>query len=63
MSFKQVDSSPSNVYYRFLILTIMIVRFVDRKDELSTLNMLFKSGKAHLVVVYGRRRVGCTPGL
>lgn len=38
----------------------MIVRFVDRKDELSTLNRLFKGGEAHLVVVYGRRRVGKT---
>lgn len=38
----------------------MIVTFVNRKDELSTLNTLFKSGKAHLVIVYGRRRVGKT---
>lgn len=38
----------------------MIVTFVNRKDELSTLNALFESGKAHLVVVYGRRRVGKT---
>jgi len=38
----------------------MIVRFVDRKEELSTLDKLFKSGEAHLVVIYGRRRVGKT---
>ncbi len=38
----------------------MIVTFVNRKEELSILNTLFESGKAHLVVVYGRRRVGKT---
>jgi len=38
----------------------MIVRFMDRKEELSTLDKLFKSGEAHLVVIYGRRRVGKT---
>jgi len=38
----------------------MIVTFVNRKEDLSILNTLFESGKAHLVVVYGRRRVGKT---
>jgi len=38
----------------------MIVRFINRHDELSTLNSLYESGKPHLVIVYGRRRVGKT---
>ena len=38
----------------------MIVRFVNRKEELLTLETLYKSEKAQLVIVYGRRRVGKT---
>ena len=38
----------------------MIVRFVNRRDELSTLNTLYESRKANLVIVCGRRRVGKT---
>ncbi|MGB9730374.1 MAG: ATP-binding protein, partial [Thermoprotei archaeon] len=46
--------------YRFWILTIMTVRFVNRKNELSILDSLYRSEKAQLVIVYGRRRVGKT---
>jgi len=38
----------------------MIVRFVNRRNELSLLNALYESGKANLVIVCGRRRVGKT---
>jgi len=43
-----------------LIVTIMNVKFVDRKEELSLLERLCGEGKPHLVLVYGRRRVGKT---
>jgi hypothetical protein len=35
-----------------MILTIMIVRFVDRREELSTLDKLFKSGEAQRVLAF-----------
>jgi AAA+ ATPase superfamily predicted ATPase len=38
----------------------MIVQFVNRKKELQTLNELFARGRAALVLIYGRRRVGKT---
>jgi hypothetical protein len=38
----------------------MIVRFVDRREELEQLGELCSSGKSQLVIVYGRRRVGKT---
>ncbi len=38
----------------------MIVRFVNREDELSILESLYKNEKPQLVIVYGRRRVGKT---
>jgi AAA+ ATPase superfamily predicted ATPase len=36
------------------------VRFVDRREELELLERLCSGDRAHLVVVYGRRRVGKT---
>lgn len=33
-------------------------RFVNRRDELDTLQSRFESGAAELVVIYGRRRLG-----
>ncbi|MBO3769593.1 MAG: ATP-binding protein [Thermoproteota archaeon] len=38
----------------------MIVKFVDRKEELSVLKRIYNSGKASLVIIYGRRRIGKT---
>lgn len=38
----------------------MAVKFVDRREELEFLERLCSSGRAQLVVVYGRRRVGKT---
>jgi len=38
----------------------MIVRFVNRREELSILNTLYEKGGANLVIVCGRRRVGKT---
>ncbi|MBO3754138.1 MAG: ATP-binding protein [Candidatus Brockarchaeota archaeon] len=38
----------------------MIVRFVNRNEELSTLNTAYTTEKAGLIIVYGRRRVGKT---
>lgn len=34
--------------------------FIDRKEELSLLEKIYRSGKAELFVLYGRRRVGKT---
>lgn len=34
--------------------------FVDRTDELATLDRAYRSGRAELFVLYGRRRVGKT---
>lgn len=36
------------------------MNIIGRKQEISELNDLYNSGKAHLVAVYGRRRVGKT---
>jgi len=38
----------------------MILQFVDRQDELQTLNELLDKKGAALVLVYGRRRIGKT---
>lgn len=38
----------------------MIVRFINREEELSTLERLFHSTKPQLVILHGRRRVGKT---
>lgn len=38
----------------------MIVQFVDRREELQALNELLARGRAALVLLYGRRRVGKT---
>jgi AAA+ ATPase superfamily predicted ATPase len=38
----------------------MAVRFVDRREELELLDELCSEGRAQLVIVYGRRRVGKT---
>ncbi|MGQ9460914.1 MAG: ATP-binding protein [Candidatus Bathyarchaeaceae archaeon] len=43
-----------------MIVTIMILQFVDRQDELQALNGLLTKKKAALVLLYGRRRVGKT---
>jgi len=45
---------------RVLIVTIMIVKFVNRRWELETLKNLYQSGKSQLVIVYGWRRIGKT---
>ena len=42
------------------IVTIMIVRFINRQIELNYLEEIASSPRAELVVVYGRRRVGKT---
>jgi AAA+ ATPase superfamily predicted ATPase len=38
----------------------MLVRFIDRQDELRILDSIWSSGKPGFVVVYGRRRIGKT---
>ncbi|MDI9619989.1 MAG: hypothetical protein QFX33_04170 [Candidatus Nezhaarchaeota archaeon] len=38
----------------------MIVQFVDRRGELKLLEALHVGGRAALVLLYGRRRVGKT---
>jgi len=38
----------------------VVVKFVDRREELELLEKLCSEGRAHLVLVYGRRRVGKT---
>ncbi len=43
-----------------VIVTIMNVTFVNRENELSLLKNAYESGRAGLIIVYGRRRVGKT---
>jgi AAA+ ATPase superfamily predicted ATPase len=38
----------------------MILRFIDREEELKALEKAFESGRAEFYVVYGRRRIGKT---
>ncbi len=38
----------------------MIMKFINRKDELAFLNERFKSDSAELLIIYGRRRIGKT---
>ena len=37
-----------------------MARIIGRKKEIKELNALYESDQAHLVAVYGRRRVGKT---
>ena len=39
---------------------ILTSRFIDRRDELEFLRNRYRSGKAELVIIYGRRRIGKT---
>jgi AAA+ ATPase superfamily predicted ATPase len=41
-----------------IIIMIIMIMFIDRKEELDKLLEIAKSKKAELVLVYGRRRVG-----
>lgn len=41
-----------------VIVTIMILQFVDRQYEMQTLNRILAKKRAALVLLYGRRRVG-----
>ncbi|NJE76735.1 ATP-binding protein [Thermococcus sp. ES12] len=38
----------------------MILKFIDREDELKALEELYSQGKAQFVLIYGRRRIGKT---
>ena len=41
-----------------MIKLIVIKQFLDRHEELSSLNERYRSSKAEFVVLYGRRRIG-----
>jgi len=43
-----------------MILNIMILKFIDREGELKALEELYTQNKAHLILIYGRRRIGKT---
>ncbi|WP_456326337.1 ATP-binding protein [Palaeococcus sp. (in: euryarchaeotes)] len=38
----------------------MILKFIDREDELEALEKLYTQDRAHLILIYGRRRIGKT---
>ncbi len=38
----------------------MILKFIDREDELKALEELYRQNRAHFVLIYGRRRIGKT---
>ncbi|WP_456396560.1 AAA family ATPase, partial [Thermococcus sp.] len=38
----------------------MILKFIDRESELNALEELYAQDRAHLVLIYGRRRIGKT---
>ncbi len=38
----------------------MILKFIDRKDELKALDELYNEERAHFILIYGRRRIGKT---
>ncbi|NJE54470.1 ATP-binding protein [Thermococcus sp. 21S9] len=38
----------------------MILKFIDREDELNALDELYRQDRAHFVLIYGRRRIGKT---
>ncbi len=39
---------------------ILTSKFIDRSDEINYLRNRYRSGKAELIVIYGRRRIGKT---
>ncbi len=43
-----------------MIFNIMILKFIDREPELRALEELYAQDRAHLVLIYGRRRIGKT---
>ena len=38
----------------------MILKFIDREDEIRELERLYSQDRAHFVLIYGRRRIGKT---
>ncbi|MGQ4892965.1 MAG: AAA family ATPase, partial [Candidatus Njordarchaeia archaeon] len=38
----------------------MILKFIDREGELEALEKLYTQDRAHLILIYGRRRIGKT---
>jgi AAA+ ATPase superfamily predicted ATPase len=44
----------------FMMIVIMMITFINRSKELSFLEERYRSPRAELIVVYGRRRVGKT---
>jgi len=36
----------------------MILKFIDREEELKALEELYSQDRAHFVLIYGRRRIG-----
>jgi AAA+ ATPase superfamily predicted ATPase len=44
----------------FMMIVIMMITFIDRSKELSFLEERYRSHRAELIVMYGRRRVGKT---
>jgi len=41
-----------------MIFNIMILKFIDREGELEALEKLYTQDRAHLILIYGRRRIG-----
>ena len=41
-------------------MIIVIIMFVDRKEELERLKEKLESDKFELIIIYGRRRIGKT---
>ena len=61
--FKQLLSKPHNpelLNSLNTIMLIMIEQFVNRTEELNSLNSAYKSGRSEFIPIYGRRRVGKT---
>ena len=36
------------------------MKFIDREKELKALNSWWKENRAHLIILYGKRRIGKT---
>lgn len=51
---------PQDLNISSVLLSIVIRKFVDRKEELRALDEHYKSKKAEFFIIYGRRRIGKT---
>ena len=60
ISNSRITIKTKDLNIRIIILIIMFLKFINRKEELGFLRKRYKQSNYELIVIYGRRRVGKT---